>query len=416
MNDIDSNKRSVRIAEWACILAVFFGIVLPKLCAPCILVLIVCFAFHKRHAWHPMHWVFLALGVWSIISTTVQIEYKDRWSSHDFTFLYNWLPILLVPALPWDDERLRKKLIYFMLAGISIAGFIILIQGFWSFSLHKDNKPFNLSSFGDGAFFQTQRPNSTYDNALKFAAMFTLSCLSFIMLTKYNKHRIRLTSLTIIIWTLSLYLNKTRLAILAFITIIPLRFIKNWTPRNLALAALIGLCSLASIGTIAYQFDDFKHRINRIANLDDGRIAIWKLSWANFQKEPVLGYGGIRHSRKAFSMNADPNQELAEKGTHAHNSILAMACSYGVIGLALWLTAQIWLLSHCWKQQCRMAVVALLAYHCMGMLEDMAEERALTSLTMFLVAIDLAWNRHKKPNDSNGSSRESIGQDAAQVT
>lgn len=46
-----------------------------------------------------------------------------------------------------------------------------------------------------------------------------------------------------------------------------------------------------------------------------------------------------------------------------------------------------------------MAVMVLLAYHCMGILEDMAEERALTCLSMFLVGIDLAWKRHPLHHD-----------------
>lgn len=166
------NARSIKIAEWACILAVFFGIVIPKLCAPCILVLIICFAFHKKHTWHPMHWIFLALGIWSIISTTVQLEYKERWSSHDFTFLYNWLPILLIPALPWREELRRQKLIYFMLAGICIAGFIILLQGFWAFDLFRETP-----EGAKGAFATGLRPRSTWSHPLKFGAMMTLVSL-----------------------------------------------------------------------------------------------------------------------------------------------------------------------------------------------------------------------------------------------
>ena len=402
MNEIDSNKRSVRIAEWACILAVFFGIVLPKLCAPCILVLIVCLAFHKRHAWHPMHWAFLALGVWSIISTTVQIEYKERWSSHDFTFLYNWLPILLVPALPWGDEQRRRKLTYFLLAGISIAGFIILMQGFWAFDLFRETPEGSKGAFSSGL-----RPRSTWSHPLKFGAMMTLACLALLMMAEQHKHSKAISVYAVGIWLLSLFINKTRLAILAFLTLIPLRIFKPWSIKKLIIAVAVGATLLISVTAAAYQNNAFKNRIDRVLNFEDGRIAIWKLSWENFQKEPIMGYGGIRHSRNAFSNNAKPEQELAGKGTHAHNSILAVACSYGVIGLALWLTAHIWLLSHCWKQQCRMAVVVLLAYHCMGMLEDMAEERALTSLTMFLVGIDLAWNRHKTSSDAQGPNQES---------
>lgn len=393
--------------KWMVLLSILLSGVLPYKNWYPVLIIALLTLIGRWGYWDKYFWPLVIFSLWTVISAVITNTSETGIRSSDLLFIHLFLPLMILPALQWSDRDIAKirNVVLFSVVYMSV---IAVLQSLWGFDAEK--KPFFIAfdELHPRGYLDTWRVPGTWEHAMRYPyAVCVFAVILLHLLREKGRGKLSIMSVYILVG-LNLWLSKARAAIGAMVIIAPLIHLNNLSTKKLVFAILGGFLAMCALFFVAYQTDAYRHRIDRVLSMDDGRILVWKDSWRLFTDSPIYGYGGRKRVIHAYNQIPveKKSPEFAAKGTAAHNNFLAIACSYGTIGLILWTAAMLSLLIYCYRHNCRMAFSLLCLYQILGVLYHMSEARSLSTLLFVFVGLDIALSKMRSENTVNECSDE----------
>lgn len=175
-----------------------------------------------------------------------------------------------------------------------------------------------------------------HPNNLAHAALFTM-LLSIVLIVEFRK-RTRWTWWSLSISTLALAATGSRTAIIAAFVALSMMASRR---LGLARTAMIGLGFAAAIVAVISLVPEPSQIVTRDENTRDlssvnGRSAIWPVAVRATLESPIAGHG-VSASELIFSQANRRGELTLSNITTAHNMLLEISLTTGIVGLALFL-------------------------------------------------------------------------------
>ncbi len=179
-------------------------------------------------------------------------------------------------------------------------------------------------------------------------------------------------------------------------------------PRKWA-AALVTLAGASAFGL--YQIENVRSRIRSGEGIHE-RYALWNANWEFFKARPITG-AGWHHN---LELSGYYLEIFGKKGVpifsgHAHNNLIEVAASLGIIGVISWIGWNLFVVWIAWKnwrnQKTWFAlglVCAWIAFQVNGLTQVNFWESKVIHSMMWVVAWSLLWMTEKPALD--GASRK----------
>lgn len=326
----------------------------------------------------PHKWVLLILFITPLFSffNAQDVHIALKWYKRYFYILTIFI---IASSYNLSDKRLKKLIGIYVLTA-SVASFIGVLQPFFGESFEL---PFNIKTY-----YVYSKGFISQSNA--FAEIMTYSSIIAIYLLKKSEKGIQKIVVSIGIFTMyfSVIFTRARVSIilLSLILLISIPYVLKKKSIYFFSVLIVLLAVLSPLS------DRIFWRFDQVLTKKSPRIELWKQSVEIFKENPIIGcgFGDLQSALKKREGKIE-NKKILDL-THAHNNILDVATTSGLVGLSGFLIFWLFIFKDLineikyttGKKQLFVAIlVALTAFHIVGFV-NCNYKTSITSFQIYL--------------------------------
>ncbi len=316
--------------------------------------------------------------------------------------LYAIVLIALIPFFSALKEGKREKLLIPYFAGATLSSFIAVLQPFFGANL---NKPFNLKTYYVFSTGLLSHP-LTYAETTSFALI-----IGFVLFLKSKKTMVKLSLASAFVLNfLGLIFSREKMPIVAsivfvllFLAISVFKFKKSKDALATILLFAIALTLIPDKQRVLWRFNPSK-----IKSSVSTRKAVWEKGIELFKNNPLTGSGF-----GTFFVEVDSWDGNRQKLFHAHNNLLEILATTGLIGLAAFLFFHlslfkdfVFVLKNRFSLESLGIMFVFLLYHFEGLTECTFKDTELNLQLFSLLALFFAVNCPLFKNKNKSCEKE----------
>ena len=377
---------------------------------------------YRTFAWTRDKWVFVAFIVFFLMIYLWNIGGEQP--RYFLKIIEQRLPYLgfgIIGILGLNDKFRLRYFAYAVIASVVLMVLFLLVK--------TDFQPFEMC--GETILFNIMRRQ--YINSHMLVNMYfnlALICVAYIVLNRHIGFSAKILSgIGGCVAAFALLISEGRTGLLtSFLIVAIVLTIIVWRWKKWLLLPLY-IVLFATFGVVFH----FNQRMQRIVQVDDPRLVIWRLSVDLIKERPLLGYGPVE-ARRQFVERGLQDEEFCRRyadsyfhlpivvdgspdkfAMHPHNAYLETILQFGVVGLVVLLLTVLLPLIFTPTSRRLFIGLAVLAFCLQGMFESIGPQLSALSYSIWICLWLQGRGLSQSISGTNASTpSESAADDSAQ--